>query len=54
VKYDLKTLNILDVEKKALILSNPVELEKRIFSNFAFFPSSSLQFLSTFGDSKRQ
>jgi hypothetical protein len=27
VKYDNKILNILDVEKKALILSNPVDLE---------------------------
>ena len=39
VKYDWRLLNILDAEKKALILKSPVEIEPedRKYSGFIIF-----------------
>ncbi len=34
VKYDINKLNILDGEKKALILSNPIQLDARNGTNY--------------------
>ena len=41
VKYDLKKLNILDVEKKTLTLKNSEELERLCNYSYFFFSLSS-------------